>query len=365
MTLTRSRKSETIVYTAIWVLAVGLYLLGIIRHRAQLSVNLLDADIFIGLTRTILPLFILFCVNNWWLIPRLILHNRWRLYIVIVIILLAGLLCYQYFAFVNHEQFMPIGHEPPPPPDYRPIIPLPVLLDFTYGLLVIGANLAITLMFQRYEDKLLQESLQKTTAENQLTYLRAQINPHFYLNMLNNIHGMIDIDPDKAQGMLIDMSKLMRFMLYESAKQEVPLADEIAFLDNYLKLMCQRYPSDRVKVTWNFPSKEALAGKMLPPLLFITFIENAFKHGVSYRSHSYITVNIEITGSTLHFSCVNSVSLSAKEVPEESSGIGLKNIKERLKLLYGKRADLHLTEDADKYIVSLSLPIHDSPDTDN
>lgn len=89
-----------------------------------------------------------------------------------------------------------------------PLLPMPVMLDSTYGLLVVGANLAITLMFQRYYDRLEQESLKKANAENQLAYLKAQINPHFYLNMLNNIHGMIDIDPEKAQKMLIDMSRL-------------------------------------------------------------------------------------------------------------------------------------------------------------
>ena len=101
------------------------------------------------------------------------------------------------------------------------MLPLPLLLDFMYAIVVVGVNLAVALMFQRYYDKLERESLMKANAESQLANLKAQINPHFYMNMLNNIHGMIEIDPERAQSMVIDMSQLMRHMLYESSQHHL------------------------------------------------------------------------------------------------------------------------------------------------
>ncbi len=236
----RNRTTETIVYSVLWIIVIGLYLLGTMRHRAQMSENLVDMSVIIGMIRTILPLGILFLVNNNLLIPGLLLKNKWKTYVLVTAAALLVLLCYQYYDFYAMESSMPHMRRPGPPPGYRPLVPMPVLLDFTYGLLVIGGNLAITLMFQRYDDRLERESLMKANAENQLAYLKAQINPHFYLNMLNNIHGMIDIDQEKAQAMLIDMSKLMRFTLYERSKPLIPLSDEIYFLENYLELMRQR-----------------------------------------------------------------------------------------------------------------------------
>lgn len=369
MTLNPSRnrtKTQAIVYGVLWIIVVGLYLLGAMRRRAQMSESLLDAGVFYGMARTILPLFILFCINNWLLIPRLILKNRWKIYIGVIVLIFIGLWCYQYYDFMEFERSMQHhGERRPLPSEFRPLVPMPVLLDITYGLLVVGVNLAITLMFQRYDDKLERESMRKANAENQLAYLKAQINPHFYLNMLNNIHGMIDIDSEKAQAMLIDMSKLMRFMLYDSAKPRISLADEVSFLENYLELMRQRYPSERVEVTWNFPPKEKIAGVFLPPLLFLSFIENAFKHGVSYRSSSYIAVSIGISDNAILFGCMNSVAPKADSAPDDSPGIGLKNVKERLRLLYGNRADLTIHDAPDKFTVSLTLPVHDVENPDN
>lgn len=369
MTLNPSRnrsKTEATLYGVLWVIVVGLYLLGAMRRRAQMSESLLDAGLFFGMAHTILPLFILFCINNWLLIPRLILKNKWKVYVGFIALIFMGLWLYLYSDFVAFERSMPHGGHPPmPPSDFRPLVPMPVLLDFTYGLLVVGVNLAITLMFQRYDDKLERESLRKANAENQLAYLKAQINPHFYLNMLNNIHGMIDIDPEKAQAMLIDMSKLMRFMLYDSAKPLISLADEVSFLENYLELMRQRYPAERVTVTWDFPPKEKISGIFLPPLLFLSFIENAFKHGVSYRSSSYIAVSIGISDNAICFGCMNSVADKTDSTRGENTGIGLKNVTERLRLLYGDRADLTIVEEPDKFTVSLTLPVHDVENTDN
>ncbi|MDE6160691.1 MAG: sensor histidine kinase, partial [Muribaculaceae bacterium] len=249
-------------------------------------------------------------------------------------------------------------------PHMRPLLPMPLFLDFTYALLVVGCNLAIALMFQRFDDKLERESLMKTNAESRLAYLKAQINPHFYMNMLNNIHGMIEIDQEKAQSMVLDMSRLMRYTLYDSSRPLIPLAEEVEFLQNYLRLMRQRYPADRLTITSQFPLPGDMHGISVPPLLSLVFIENAFKHGVSYRELSFVSVSVEVSGSRVRFSCMNSNHPQSGNHTERE-GIGLRNVGQRLALLYGEKAKLDISPTDTTYTVNLSIPAHEIKDSDH
>lgn len=348
------RKSETLVYLCLWLLVAGVFVLDVMRARATTSLPLLDVPTVARMSLTLLPFLGLFLLNNAVLIPRLLMRNRTGLYFLCAAVAVVALWVYQYFSFMAHEAMRPHPelHNPHIP---RPLVPLPVFLDFIYALLVIGVNLAVALMFQRYYDKLERESLMKANAESQLADLKAQINPHFYMNMLNNIHGMIEIDPDRAQGMVIDMSQLMRHMLYESSQPVLPLSSEIAFLRNYLRLMRQRYPEDKVSITATFPSEAEMAGIMIAPLLFLVFIENAFKHGVSYRESSFVAVSVAVSGDSVRFSCMNSLHPSAAGAAKEG-GIGLRNVSRRLSLIYGDRASLNIDNGPSAYTVNLAIP---------
>lgn len=354
----RNRTTETAVYVWLWLIAISLFLLGAMKGRAQVSESLIDVSVFMAMVHRMLPLLILFLIHNNVLIPKFFLQNKWKSYFGLTALAIVVLWVYQYIDFMYVFNTMPHEARPGAHPMPRPLIPLPVLLDFTYALLVIGCNLAITLMFKWFEDKLEKESLMKANAENQLAYLKAQINPHFYMNMLNNIHGMIEIDPEKAQKMLIDMSHLMRHMLYDSSNPAVPLKKEIEFMNNYLNLMRQRYPEDKVIIKSDFPSPESIKDISLPPLLFLVFIENAFKHGVSYREISYISVSMEIADDHLKFCCMNSVHDNRDmSVNGNTSGIGLKNVRQRLQLLYGENAELELDNTQSNYVVNLTVPL--------
>lgn len=358
----RSRATESTVYLILWVIAVGLFLLDVMRNRSLLSAPLIDMSVIVAVARTILPFLILFLINNNLLIPRLMLRNRLAAYLVSVVAVVAVMAVYQYFDFMHAVRSH--GMRPAPHPSFRPLLPLPLLLDFTYAILVVGCNLAIALMFQRFDDKLERESLMKASAESQLAYLKTQINPHFYMNMLNNIHGMIEIDPEKAQMMVIDMSQLMRYMLYESSRPRIPLSQEITFLRNYMSLMRQRFPADRVRVTDSFPDDGAMCGVELPPLLFLVFVENAFKHGVSYREESFVAVSVEVSADSVRFSCMNSNHAGAAD-SGESTGIGLRNVRQRLDLIYGSRAALDIERSQAVYTVNLTIPAHVTENTDN
>ncbi|MDE7111622.1 MAG: histidine kinase [Muribaculaceae bacterium] len=358
--LLKERRAETFVYVWIWLGAFGLYLLDIMRIRAQLSEPLVDGAVVMRIVANLLPFFLLFLVNNYLLIPRYLLRNRLRAYFSVTALAVVLLWGWQYYSFVGS------GHVPPhphPQPEVRPLMPLPLFLDFTYALLVIGANMAVALMFRRFDDKLERESLMKSHAESRLAYLKAQINPHFYMNMLNNIHGMIDIDPERAQAMVIDMSNLMRYTLYDSSEPRIPLTEEVAFLRNYLRLMRQRFPENRVEIRTQFPDETEMRGISLPPLLFLVFIENAFKHGVSYRDRSFVKVKMAIEADVLTFSCVNTDHSVADKGRE---GIGLQNISQRLNLLYGVRDVLKIEKADGVYTVILKIPLGDeTADVDN
>ena len=154
------------------------------------------------------------------------------------------------------------------------------VLSIVVLILMFGANLGTKYYFRSRSDQRKLEDLEKQNLEQQLEYLKYQINPHFFMNTLNNIHALVDIDPEKAKSTILELSKMMRFVLYEGNKTVVPLEREISFLQNYITLMKLRY-TDKVRIQVDVA--QTLPNKDVPPLIFITFVENAFKHGVSYR----------------------------------------------------------------------------------
>jgi LytS/YehU family sensor histidine kinase len=161
----------------------------------------------------------------------------------------------------------------------------------------------------------------------------------------------VDINPEQAKDTIVELSKMMRFVLYEGNKQSVPFSRELDFIRHYIQLMRLRY-TDKVKITLNLPQE--VPDRQVPPLLFITFIENAFKHGVSYQRESFIEVSATMEGNYLHFSCRNS---KAEKPNEEKGGVGLVNVRKRLDLLFGLDYSLLIHDEADTYSVELTLPL--------
>ena len=218
-------------------------------------------------------------------------------------------------------------------------------------ILMFGANLGIKGYFKSRKDQKKLVELEKQNLEQQLEYLKYQINPHFFMNTLNNIHALVDIDPEKAKDTILELSKMMRFVLYEGDKHGVPLTREFDFIRNYITLMRLRY-TDKVKIVVDLPSEAP--DRQLPPLMLITFIENAFKHGISYQHESFIHVKVGIEGTKLRFQCRNS---KADKPNQEKGGVGLANVKQRLQLLYDNNFTLTIQDEADIYNVELLIPL--------
>lgn len=361
--MNKNRKTEIWIYGVLWVIVVGFYMLDRISVASQAGKPLWNLNMGISLLKTFTPFVILFLINNHVLIPKFLLRNKFKSYFVAAVMAVLLLWIYQFFEFRHFVSSMP--PHPGMNSRVRPLLPFPLLLDFTYAILIVGVNIAVALMFRQYDDKLERERLLKTNAENQLAYLKAQINPHFYMNMLNNIHGMIEVNPTKAQSMVIEMSQLMRYMLYDSSQPLISLASEIAFLENYLHIMRHRYPEDKLNITSKFPSEQAMSGLSIPPLLYLVFIENAFKHGVSYKEHSFVDISVELQRGMILFKCTNSRHTCNRETDPGSHGIGLENIRKRLLLIYGEAAHLNITAGDNFYDVTLTIPNHEIKNIDN
>lgn len=233
--------------------------------------------------------------------------------------------------------------------------PLPVervdLASVFVLLLVFGVNLGVKIYIRNeiFKQQLMQ--LRQEDLARQLKYLKAQINPHFFMNTLNNIHALVDIDPGKAKSSIILLSKMMRYMLYEGDNALIPLQKEIEFLSNYIDLMRLRF-INRVMLSVDLPQQTQ--GEV-PPLLLITFVENAFKHGVSYRQESRINMGITLTASDFCFTCDNTKPTDVKH--DAHGGVGLTNVRKRLDLVYGEKYVLRIDDQEDNYAVELRLPL--------
>ena len=202
-------------------------------------------------------------------------------------------------------------------------------------------------------EKATRESLEKLRLMDELKFLKAQINPHFLMNSLNNIHSMIEIDSAKAQDMTLELSRLMRYVLYEGANATASFADEVAFILNYVSLMRCRYPDSKVQISVDVP-KNPSRSVVVPSMLLVTFVENAFKHGVSAHVDSFVTVDMGMEEGNIVFTCINSV-IEKTTADYSGSGIGIENMKRRLELLYPGNYSYEQRQENGKYIVKVRL----------
>lgn len=225
---------------------------------------------------------------------------------------------------------------------------------FTFSfmtLVLIVASAAIKLFQQWISDARLIHDLELANTHGELEQLKNQINPHFLFNMLNNANVLIEDDPKKASQVLVKLSDLLRYQLYDSSREKVLLTSEIHFLEDFLNLEKVR------RDNFNFLiSKEGeLSGIQVPPLLFISFVENAVKHNNDSAKLSYVNLFFDVRHTELYFRCIN--SKPAVKAVNKSGGLGLANIKRRLELLLPSLHDLKIEDHVETYCVTLTLKL--------
>lgn len=195
---------------------------------------------------------------------------------------------------------------------------------------VIGLAVAVRMTERWYRDEKKRDEMEKAATEAELVALKSQVNPHFLFNTLNNIYSLIQIDQDKAQEAVHDLSGMLRYVLYDSEKPSVPLSKETGFLKDYIKLMSMRCSSN---VSLDVSLPETDSDKHVAPLLFIPLVENAFKHGISTSEPSSIKIALKEEGEYVSF-LVENTSFPKNDSDRSGSGIGVKNLQRRLDMLY-------------------------------
>jgi hypothetical protein len=391
----RQAALENLIYLIIWMI---LFVAPVWGFKYGNETTVIWSDLFRS-WKMLVPFFILFLVDNYLLIPYFLLRKKSWIYLLFVLIL-TGLVFLMNPSpvrrFLQNSQGperMGLPYQPPsdafvsPPSEPKPLSPpdrtsqpedarpfgmnprmairrnparhnpyfffmSPLFNFLMMAVLVIGLNVAIKLMFRLIREGQRMKELEKQKLQSELEYLKHQMNPHFFMNTLNNIHALIDINAEKAKATVLDLSKMMRYVLYDTQQSKLPLEKEIQFLTNYVDLMKLRY-TDQVEIKIHFPKD--IPSVQAPPLLFIPFLENAFKHGVSYRYKSFIHFSIHVTESRLQCEITNS-KFEGKTAPSEN-GIGLENIKKRLRLLYHDNYTLTICDEKEKFKVCLIIPV--------
>jgi sensor histidine kinase YesM len=304
---------------------------------------------------------VIFYVGYIWLVPQFFLRDRKLIYVVI----LSGLILVTYFAtsFINDTLlFDPVReaqfHEALRKAFGDAAMKKPPVKAFGFyyhmlsSILISGFAIGLGVMEKLKENEKKQKELEKEKLNSELAFLKNQVSPHFFFNTLNNIYSLIGLDASMAQDSVLKLSKLMRYLLYESENGETLVSKEIEFMNNYIDLMKLRL-SPKVELRVEFP--EEFADCQVPPLLFIPFIENAFKHGVSYRDRSFIDIRMTIIPGQIQFQSENSVGKSSTSDDLQHSGIGLENVKKRLNLLFPNRHELTIDKHDTVFRVNLSI----------
>ncbi len=225
-------------------------------------------------------------------------------------------------------------------------------------LALLGVAAAYFFIRERIQNELMRGKADALRVDTELRFLRAQVNPHFLFNTLNNLFSMaLKEGKSNLADLISKLSGMMRYLLYESDADKVSLEKEIGYLEDYLALHGMRYAPSEVEISFRHPAPDVIATVEIAPMLFIPFLENAFKHGVAIGGRSTISMVISVSEKRLIFTCENINHSAVKKLEEEKGGIGLENVNRRLKLIYPGRHELIAGIQNEKYIVNLQIEL--------
>ncbi len=367
--LRQKRLPEIAIHCIVWIFILGLPIFFLDRQN--------NADLWKTMLRfSELPFYLMaiFYLNYLWLIPHFLFKGKTRSFLLCNV-LFVGLFCFTMREFPWHER-----NNTPPPYEQRerreqrtdgerreqrgrrsphqggrPPVWLFVFRDFITLSLAIGASATIRMSARWRSAEMARQEAEQSKAQAELKNLKNQLSPHFLLNTLNNIYALIVFDADKAQNAVLDLSKLLRYVLYENQTDYVPLYKEVDFIRNYIDLMRIRL-TENVAVETRF-SITPDSVTPIAPLLFISLIENAFKHGTSPEAPSFIRITLEENKQGIVTCRIENSNHPKSENDKSGSGIGLEQVRIRLEHLYPGRYqwDRGTSEDGSQYFSTLSI----------
>lgn len=333
------RNNKSILHVAFWLMYASyfFYAISFGRRGEPDWVKIVPDFLF-----HIIMLLIISYLNYFYFLPRLIRDRKGTRYLVeflpVLIALWYLLLVGKRFLISNASD----GHDSWA---YSTRFGLSVFMAMFFVVAFVG-------LLKFIEDYFELENRQLTS---ELRFLKAQVNPHFLFNTLNNLYYLAVNKSEQTPEVVAKLSGMMRYMIHESNEEKVPLTKEVEYMENYLNLEKLRL-NEEIPIIFEVHGE--IAGVRITPLILITFLENAFKHGIGNgRKDSWITVSLEIEAGTLHYKVANSIVRQTEKTVREASGIGLTNVQRRLDLSYPGKHDLTVTEDAERYSVHLKIDL--------
>ncbi|MEX2564388.1 MAG: histidine kinase [Cyclobacteriaceae bacterium] len=333
-----SKRITLLIHISVWVLiAIVIFVVSPLSWKVDLPVAYWQKQ---GLVLSFL--IFLFYLNMHVLVPRLLFRGKIWLFVItgLFLTLVILFLIIQFEKLIHLPELIHYAFRPD-----QPYVPRPRNFSFdlfTILLLLFGLGISTSVVaVQKWQsDAALRRQMEQEKVSSELSYLKAQINPHFFFNTLNNIYALTNIDVERAQKALLKLSRMMRYVLYETDKDLTILSKEVDFLLDYIELMRLRL-SDKVTLHIDIPEK--MSDFSIAPMLILPFIENSFKHGVSAKEKSEIYISMVLEGKVLRLKTSNTIFPNNPNSPERfNSGIGLANTKRRLSLIYGKKAQLDI-----------------------
>ncbi len=285
-------------------------------------------------------------INLYILVPRLLFRNKFLLYLFSCVALVVSTLLLELLIPMQIKKYLPSNF---------------VLTSFTFKSVIESTTMGFVFLiatagykvFKKwiYDTKQMAD-LKEAGLKEELRNLKNQINPHFLFNTLNNLNTLITTDRQKASAVVLGLSDVLRFYLYEADKDKILLQKDINILEQVLAL--EKIRRDDFEYTLTIHSN--ISGVLVPPFIFIIFLENAIKHSLNNNAASKVTIDFTVNGGYLIFACENSKPLLAKPATN-FGGLGLLNVQRRLELLYGKSYTLNIEDEGCKYSVLLNIPL--------
>ena len=295
------------------------------------------------------PLVVYFA-NFYLLGPYLFFKRRYWLFVIINLVLILGLNSQFFMVYYNRNNI-------PNMPEMDANMWIGFFSGFLMFLVLNCVIVAVAIGIRHFiRTRQIRQQLQEEKAKNteaELAWLKNQINPHFLFNTLNNISSLTQIDPDAAQDAIAQLSDLLRYAMYETNKKTVPIQGEVEFMRNYISLMKLRC-NEMTVVNSQFSILNSQL--QIAPLLFISLVENAFKHGVSSSRSSTIDIRLEQKDNSIVFTCDNT-NYPKDDADRSGSGIGIENTRRRLELMYANRYTWQQWLENDIYHVCIKLGV--------
>ncbi len=337
-------------------------------REGSFSLDRFDRAIF-----PILTLIPFYLINIIFLIPLFLKRGKYISYIV-SILLSYGLFLLIHRAAIQYgltPEFFPRPNlsdklvERPlflgPPRErflFRVVIGFGGFFFLFHFILMTLLGICFEMILEWEKQKRKYQETQKEKVSTELSFLKSQINPHFFFNTLNNIYALASAKSDETEKAILLLSQMMRYVLYEAGTQKILLSKEIQFIENYIALQKIRFSAKKA-IHITFEVSGTPERFYIEPMLFLPIVENAFKHGISYQEKSFVTIRLSTHAQDIEFVVENSKpqhqAVVAKELEEKHAGIGLENIRKRLQLLYPETHEFLIKESNNKYMVTLQL----------